>query len=207
MAEKKLTKKKDEKKVKKTKAKKVVKSPLRRSAAEAKKTGKKSVKKIKVSSGAKEKSPTRLSVGEAGKVVEKSKIDNRPAKYYEGVGRRKKATARVRLFTRGDKDFSVNSKPYTKYFPTKELQQLADGALTKMKVTDKFSVSVLVRGGGIAGQAEAVRHGTARALTKFNADFRKRLKRAGFLTRDPRKKERRKFGLKKARKAPQWAKR
>ena len=194
MAEKKSTK--EEKKVKKTTAKKVVKKAV-----------KKVVKKTKVSSATKEKSPVRRVAKEAGKVVEKTKVDNRPSKYYEGGGRRKKEVARVRLFKRGDKDFSVNSKPYIKYFPTKELQQLADGALTKMKVADKFSVSVLVRGGGIAGQAEAVRHGTARALLKFNADFRKRLKRAGFLTRDPRKKERRKFGLKKARKAPQWAKR
>lgn len=228
MAEKKSTKEaaeeagKTKKTVKKLLVKKVVKSPVRRSADEvekvekvkkstvekiAKKTVKKVVKKTKVSSATKEKSPSQQPAKEAEEVTEKAKVDNRPAKYYEGVGRRKKAVARVRLFTRGDKDFSVNSKPYIEYFPTKELQQLADGALTKMKVTDKFSVSVLVRGGGIAGQAEAVRHGTARALLKFNADFRKRLKRAGFLTRDPRKKERRKFGLKKARKAPQWAKR
>jgi len=185
MAEKKSTKE-EEKKVKKTIVKKV-----------AKKTVKKVVKKTKTSSATKEKK----------KESTASKADSRPSRYYEGVGRRKRAIARVRLFTRGDKDFSVNSKPYIKYFATKELQQIADGALTKMKVTDKFSVSVLVRGGGMAGQAEAVRHGTARALMKFNADFRKRLKRAGFLTRDPRKKERRKFGLKKARKAPQWAKR
>lgn len=136
-----------------------------------------------------------------------NKKGNGPIKYYEAVGRRKQAIARVRLFTRGDKDFSVNKKPYTKYFPTKELQQIADGALKKMKVTDKFSVSALVRGGGMAGQAEAVRHGTARALEKFNPDFRKRLKRAGFLRRDPRKKERKKFGLLKSRRAPQWSKR
>jgi len=122
-----------------------------------------------------------------------------PVRYYEAVGRRKRATARVRLFTRGEKGFVVNTKPYTKYFPTAELQHIADEALKKMKVVDKFSVSVLVRGGGIAGQAVAVRHGTARALVKFNLDFRKRLKRAGFLKRDPRKKERKKFGLKKAR--------
>jgi len=140
-------------------------------------------------------------------VVAKKSEKQPPVKYYEAVGRRKRAIARVRLFTRGDKDFTVNTKPYTKYFPTKELQHIADEALKKMKVTDKFSVSVLVKGGGIAGQAVAVRHGTARALVKFNLDFRKRLKRAGFLMRDPRKVERKKFGLKKARRAPQWSKR
>lgn len=128
-------------------------------------------------------------------------------KYYEAVGRRKRAVARVRLFTKGEKGFVVNSKPHTQHFPTEELQEVADGALRKMKVIDKFSVSVHVQGGGQTGQAEAIRHGTARALVKFNPDFRKRLKRAGFLRRDPRETERKKFGLKKARRAPQWQKR
>jgi len=76
-----------------------------------------------------------------------------------------------------------------------------------MKVVDRFRVLVKVKGGGINAQAEAVRHGIARALLKFNPDFRKKLKRAGFLTRDPRKRERKKFGLKRARRAPQWRKR
>lgn len=138
---------------------------------------------------------------------EGTELDSRPIKYYEAVGRRKRAIARVRLFTRGGNGFSVNKREYVRYFPTFELQSLADGALRKMKVMDKFNVSVLVRGGGVSGQAEAVRHGTARALVKFNPDFRKRLKRAGFLRRDPRKTERKKFGLKGARRAPQWAKR
>ncbi len=131
----------------------------------------------------------------------------KPAKYYEAVGRRKRAVARIRLFTRGDKDFSINKRPFVEYFPTDELQNLAGGALKKMKVTDKFKIAVVVRGGGTSGQAEAVRHGISRALMKFNADFRKRLKRAGFLTRDPRETERKKFGRKKARRAPQWSKR
>lgn len=138
---------------------------------------------------------------------EPKELDKRPVKYYEAVGRRKRSIARVRLFTRGENGFLINAKGYVRYFPTFELQSIADGALKKMKVMDKFSISVLVRGGGISGQAVAVRHGTARALVKFNPDFRKRLKRAGFLMRDPRKKERKKFGLKKARRAPQWAKR
>lgn len=127
--------------------------------------------------------------------------------YYEGVGRRKRAVARVRLFTKGEKEFAVNGKAYTKYFPTAELQFIADGALRKMKVGDKFMVVSKVKGGGISAQAEAVRHGIARALVKFNLDFRKRLKKAGYLRRDPREVERKKFGLKKARRAPQWAKR
>ena len=131
----------------------------------------------------------------------------KPSKYYEAVGRRKRAVARIRLFTRGNKDFFVNKKPFAEYFPTDELRNIAGGALKKMKVIDKFKISAVVRGGGTNGQAEAVRHGISRALMEFNADFRKRLKRAGFLTRDSRETERKKFGLKKARRAPQWSKR
>ena len=76
-----------------------------------------------------------------------------------------------------------------------------------MKCLDKFKISVMVKGGGISSQAEAIRHGISRALVEFNPEFRRRLRRLGFLTRDPRKRERKKFGLKRARRAPQWAKR
>ncbi|MBI2640641.1 MAG: 30S ribosomal protein S9 [Candidatus Sungbacteria bacterium] len=130
----------------------------------------------------------------------------KPDRYFEAVGRRKTSVARVRLFTKAG-DFMVNNKPYGTYFPTLDLQKIAEDALQKMKLFGRFRVSVKVSGGGIHSQAEAVRHGLARCLVKFNADFRKRLKRAGFMRRDPRMKERKKFGLKKARKAPQWAKR
>jgi small subunit ribosomal protein S9 len=135
------------------------------------------------------------------------KADLKPERYWEAVGRRKTAVARVRLFTRGDKGMWVNDKPYGVYFPTEETRRIAEDALKKMKAQERFRVAVKANGGGLHAQAEAVRHGTARALTKFNPDFRKRLKRAGFLTRDPRMVERKKFGLKKARRAPQWAKR
>ena len=128
-------------------------------------------------------------------------------KYWESVGRRKTSIARVRLFTKGEKVFLVNDKPYDQYFPTFEMQQIATAALRKMKSLGRFRVSVKVKGGGLHSQAEAVRHGIARALVKFNPDYKKRLKRAGFLTRDPRMKERKKFGLKRARRAPQWQKR
>ena len=131
----------------------------------------------------------------------------KPEKYYEGVGRRKTSVARVRLFTRGDKVFLVNEKPYNIYFPTFELQEIIRAALEKMKCFDKFRILVKVMGGGINSQAEAVRHGISRALVKFNPDFKKRLKRAGYLTRDARMRERKKFGLKRARRAPQWQKR
>ncbi|MBU6415318.1 30S ribosomal protein S9 [Patescibacteria group bacterium] len=131
----------------------------------------------------------------------------KPERYWEAVGRRKSAVARVRLYTRGEKGVWIGEKPYGVYFQTLELQKIVEDALKKMKADTRFRVSVKLSGGGTRGQAEAIRHGISRALVKFNADFRKRLKRAGYLTRDPRVKERRKFGLKKARKAPQWAKR
>ncbi len=127
-------------------------------------------------------------------------------RYFEAVGRRKTAIARVRLFTKSG-PFMVNDKAYGDYFPTLDLQKITEDPLKKMKLWERFRVSVKVSGGGIHAQAEAVRHGLARCLIGFNPDFRKRMKRAGFLKRDPRMKERKKFGLKKARRAPQWAKR
>ena len=133
-------------------------------------------------------------------------------KYYEAVGRRKRAIARVRLFTcRPFEDkkarILVNNKSYIDFFPTLQLRETAADALEKMKSINRFEVTVKVKGGGIRGQAEAIRHGLARTLIKFNPDFSKKLKKAGFLRRDPRKKERKKPGLKKARRAPQWKKR
>ena len=143
----------------------------------------------------------------SAKKIEKPKPESKPAKYLEAVGRRKTAVARVRLFTAGGKSFLVNQKPLEVYFPTFELQQIVKAALAKMNCLDQFKVSVMVRGGGYHSQAEAVRHGLARALVLFNVDFRKRLKKAGFLRRDARMRERKKFGLKRARRAPQWSKR
>jgi len=131
----------------------------------------------------------------------------KPEKYYQAVGRRKTAVARVRLLTRGEKVFLVNQKPINQYFPTLELQKMAKASLEKMKCLDKFRILAIVKGGGSFAQAEAIRHGLARALVLFNPNFRKRLKKSGFLTRDSRMKERKKFGLKRARRAPQWQKR
>lgn len=130
----------------------------------------------------------------------------KPERYFEAVGRRKTAVARVRLFTKAG-DFTVNDKLYGSYFPVPEFQKITEDALQKMKLFGRFRVSAKVSGGGSRSQAEALRHGLSRCLIKFNQDFRKRLKRAGFLKRDPRMKERKKFGLKKARRAPQWQKR
>lgn len=125
--------------------------------------------------------------------------------YIEAVGRRKTSVARVRLFSKGDGSAIVNGKSMPDYFPTKEMRSIIEDPLKNL--AEKFTITAKVSGGGIHSQAEALRHGISRALIKFNADFRKGLKKAGFLTRDSRMKERRKFGLKKARKAPQWSKR
>jgi small subunit ribosomal protein S9 len=127
--------------------------------------------------------------------------------YYEGVGRRKMATARVRLFPGGDGTVVVNERPLDEYFAR-------DAAIVHLvepfKVTDtenRFNVSVNVKGGGISGQAGAIRLGIARALLKADPDLRPILRKGGFLTRDARAKERKKPGLKRARKAPQYTKR
>jgi small subunit ribosomal protein S9 len=143
----------------------------------------------------------------AVKVEKVKKEEKKPAKYFEEVGRRKTAVARVRLFTQGEKTFLVNDKPLKDYFPGHELEQIVLSPLERMNCLDKFRVVVKVKGGGFHAQAEAVRHGVSRALTLFNPDFRKKMKKAGFLTRDSRMRERKKFGLKRARRAPQWQKR
>ncbi len=133
-------------------------------------------------------------------------------RYYEAVGRRKSAVARIRLLTikpfeEDEGKITVNGKFYKEYFPTLALQQIAESALRRLKSLNRFEVIAKVNGGGIKGQAEALRHGLARTLVLFNADFRKKLKKAGYIKRDPRVKERKKYGLKKARRAPQWQKR
>ena len=128
-------------------------------------------------------------------------------KYFEAVGRRKTAVARVRLFLAKATAYEVNGKALEAYFPVKELQATVEEAFAVGKAAEKFIVSAKVLGGGIAAQSEALRHGIARALTVYDVQLRGALKKAGFLKRDARAKERRKFGLKKARKSPQWAKR
>lgn len=132
--------------------------------------------------------------------------------YIEGIGRRKRSVARVRIYTSSPsqsvdkKGFPINGKMGKDYFISK-YREVALAPLKKLRALDKFSLTVKVKGGGITGQAEAVRMGLARALVIFDPAFRKKLKRARHLTRDPREKERKKPGLKKARKAPQWSKR
>ncbi|MCL4425664.1 MAG: 30S ribosomal protein S9 [Firmicutes bacterium] len=125
---------------------------------------------------------------------------------YIGTGRRKEAVARVRLLP-GRGDIVVNERPVEEYFGLKTLQNRVRQPLVLTNTLGRYDVVVLVRGGGTSGQAGAVRHGIARALLKVDGSLRLALKKAGLLTRDPRMKERRKYGLKKARKAPQFSKR
>lgn len=128
-------------------------------------------------------------------------------KYFEAVGRRKTATARVRLFPGTKIGYDINGKDVETYFPVREMRLIATSAISGSKTNSKFFVSAKIKGGGLAGQAEALRLGIARALLVSDIELRGRLKKLGYLKRDPRAKERRKFGLKKARKSPQWSKR
>jgi small subunit ribosomal protein S9 len=133
-------------------------------------------------------------------------------KYIEGIGRRKTAVARVRIYdaSKKTKDFEiiVNGKDYKDYFSNLiEFIKIVNAPLRKLKAFGIYKVSVKVKGGGLRGQAEAIRLGLSRALVKLNPEWRPRFRKAGFLTRDPREVERKKYGLKKARKAPQWHKR
>ncbi len=128
-------------------------------------------------------------------------------KYIESIGRRKEAIARVRLYESKKDSITVNDKPIAEFFKTENLQNIASEALLGSELTQKFEVTAKVNGGGISSQAESIRLGISRALVKLNEEMRKDLKKKGFLKRDPRAKERRKFGLKKARKAAQWSKR
>lgn len=125
---------------------------------------------------------------------------------YNATGRRKSSVARVRLVP-GEGNIVINDRELNKYFGLKTLELIVNQPLEVTETKGKYDVFVNVNGGGISGQAGAIRHGIARALLKVDAEFRPALKKAGFLTRDPREKERRKYGLKKARKASQFSKR
>lgn len=128
-------------------------------------------------------------------------------KYFEGLGRRKTSIARVRITPESKAGFVINDKDLDTHFPTKSLQEIVHKPFVKSGIEQKFKVSVDVKGGGISSQAGAVSLGIARALIVYDIHLRGGLKKEGLLKRDARAKERRKFGLKKARKAPQWSKR
>ena len=128
-------------------------------------------------------------------------------RYIEAVGRRKTAIARVRITPSTKASFTINDKEVKDYFSTEDLQVIAQEAISKSEVGEKFTVTVHVLGGGIHAQAEAVRHGLSRTLVLRDENIKNTLKKLGFLKRDSRQVERKKFGLKKARKAPTWSKR
>ena len=127
--------------------------------------------------------------------------------YIRAIGRRKTATAIVKMVKASKTKYTVNGKEMIVYFPTAELRKIVTGAFEEANPSEKFDVTITAKGGGIHAQAEAVRHGISRALVIFDAELRAPLKKAKMLKRDPRMVERKKFGLKKARKSPQWSKR
>ena len=130
--------------------------------------------------------------------------DSKP--YYYGTGRRKHSVARVRMYP-GTGKITINGRDIDEYFGLETLKLIVRQPLAVAEVEGKFDIVVRVNGGGVSGQAGALRHGISRALLLVNPEFRPVLKKAGFLTRDPRMKERKKYGLKAARRAPQFSKR
>jgi small subunit ribosomal protein S9 len=141
-------------------------------------------------------------VSSTKKEISNTKSDER---YFEGVGRRKTSIARVRMFP-GNGNFTVNGKKLKEYFVSTKHQNTAIAPLNDLKLV-AFDVTAIVSGGGIHAQAEAIRLGLSRAIILKSPEWKKRLHTVGFLTRDSRMVERKKYGLKKARRAPQWAKR
>ena len=126
--------------------------------------------------------------------------------YHYGTGRRKCAVARVRLYP-GNGTIEINGRPYMDALPRKNLQERVRQPLEVAEMSDKFNVIAKINGGGVSGWADALAHGTARALVAYDEKLRTVMRKAGLLTRDPRVKERKKYGLKRARKAPQYTKR
>lgn len=127
--------------------------------------------------------------------------------YFYGTGRRKSSVARVRLYPNGTGSISINNRDLDNYFGLDTLKYLVRQPLALTETLGKFDIEATVIGGGVTGQAGAIRHGLSRALLQFDIALRPALKKAGFLTRDPRMKERKKYGLKAARRAPQFSKR
>ena len=128
-------------------------------------------------------------------------------KYFYGTGRRKSSVARVRVYENGTGSITVNGRDINEYFGLDTLKLIVNQPLITTDTVGKVDIVVSVAGGGVSGQAGAIRHGISRALILLNPEFRATLKAAGFLTRDPRMKERKKYGLKAARRAPQFSKR
>ena len=140
-------------------------------------------------------------------MAEKKAVKKSTKVQFLATGRRKKAIARVFLIPNGNGEIIINKRTIDEYFPLDTLKLVARQPLTLTGTQDKFDIKVNVIGGGLSGQAGAICHGIARALVKADENLKPELKKAGFLTRDARMKERKKYGLKKARKAPQFSKR
>ncbi len=134
-------------------------------------------------------------------------MEDQAKTYIETVGRRKEAVARVRMFQGGTGVITVNNRKLKEHLPVELMQQSVKSPLVLTGTEDMFDITVLVKGGGIHGQADAIRMGIARGLVDFNPEFRSVLKKNGLLTRDARVRERKKYGKKSARRAPQWSKR
>lgn len=172
-------------------------------------------KKTITKAGEKTRAAKETTVDTNTDVKEAKNNGNGQEKYFQAIGRRKKSIARIKLYTKKSTDIieneraliTVNNKSYRDYFLDVNLHSIVEMPLRKLKSLNRFKATAIVRGGGLSGQADAIKHGLARALVLFDQNFRKKLKKSGFLTRDPRVKERRKYGLKKARKSPQWQKR
>lgn len=158
-------------------------------------------KKVSSKAASVSAAPTRTRKGKAAEAGKQN-----IAAFFASVGRRKTSVARVRL-SKGKGNITVNGKTMAVYFPDKFWQQSVNSPLVLTGNQKSFDISVLANGGGVNSQAQAVRHGIARALEQYDAALRPTLKKAGFLTRDPREKERKKYGLKRARRAPQFSKR
>jgi len=150
-----------------------------------------------------DKKPARSTGGE--ETTEKNLME-RKGRYFYANGKRKTSVARVRLYEKGKGDIVVNNKPVDEYFFGTLIGNIKS-PLKLANVLKTFDITAKVVGGGISSQSDAVRHGIAKALLEYDPEFRSQLKKAGLLTRDSRVKERKKFGLKRARRAPQWAKR
>ena len=127
--------------------------------------------------------------------------------YFYGTGRRKSSVARIHLYPEGAGSIKINNRDIDSYFGLETLKLIVRQPLVTTDTLTKFDIEATVIGGGVSGQAGAIRHGIARALLQYNEELRSPLKKAGFLTRDPRMTERKKYGLKKARRAPQFSKR
>ena len=166
----------------------------------------KKVKKTE-SKSSKSKKDTTTTTAKKTKVATKTTKKSSKEIYFYACGKRKTSAARVRVYPNGEGKVEVNQKALADYFLSFAHRNLIKAPFQFVEVGKKFNVTVRVQGGGLNSQAEAIKHGISRALVLIDAELRSSLKKAGFLTRDPRRKERKKPGLKRARRAPQWSKR